>query len=116
MVKRSSSPGHTTLRHAALACAMLASLSANAGAAPKTYVVAIENMQFDPSNLTVKRGDRVVWINKDVFPHTVTAGTHAFDSRSIAANASWSYEPVKAGSYSYGCTFHPTMHGALTVQ
>ncbi|WP_035475216.1 cupredoxin domain-containing protein [Burkholderia sp. WSM2230] len=91
-----------------------AMLSANA--APKTYIVTIENMQFNPATLTVKRGERVQWINKDLFPHTVTAGTHAFDSRSIAANASWFYAPAKPGSYLYGCTFHPTMHGTLTVQ
>ncbi|CAD6537233.1 hypothetical protein LMG28727_03431 [Paraburkholderia kirstenboschensis] len=116
MVKRRRAPGNAALRSTALACAMLASLPANAIAAPKTYVVAIENMQFNPPNLSVKRGDRVVWVNKDIFPHTATADTRAFDSRSIAANASWSYEPGKAGSFPYGCTFHPTMHGALTVR
>ncbi|MEC5408166.1 cupredoxin family copper-binding protein [Paraburkholderia sp. MPAMCS5] len=98
---------------------MLASVASwgNAAlAAQKSYTITIENMQFSPPNLTVKRGDRVIWINKDLFPHTVTADAHAFDSRSIAANASWSYAPARAGNYPYGCTFHPTMHGALTVQ
>ena len=34
----------------------------------------------------------------------------------IAANASWSYIAGKKGEYAYSCTFHPTMHGKLTVQ
>ncbi|MFM0472708.1 cupredoxin family copper-binding protein [Paraburkholderia strydomiana] len=116
MVKLRCAPGAAVRGCAALACAMVALLAANAIAAPKTYVVAIENMRFNPPDLTVKRGDRVVWINKDIFPHTATAETRAFDSRSIAASASWSYEPGKAGTFPYGCTFHPTMHGALTVR
>lgn len=120
--RRLAHDARLALKRAALAGAMLASLAALASwgnaalAAQKTYAITIENMQFNPPNLTVKRGDRVIWINKDLFPHTVTADAHAFDSRSIAANASWSYAPAKAGNYPYGCTFHPTMHGALTVQ
>ncbi|WP_027209688.1 cupredoxin domain-containing protein [Burkholderia sp. WSM2232] len=118
MVKRRA-PGNGALPRATLAGAILALMFAiaSADAAPKSYVVTIENMQFNPPTLTVKRGERVQWINKDLFPHTVTAGgTHGFDSRSIAASASWSYAPAKAGSYPYGCIFHPTMHGTLTVQ
>ena len=124
MASRCAAPRNRTLAPVLLACTMPAAIfmpvwaatSSHALAPPKTYVVTIENMQFNPSTLTVKRGDRVVWINKDLFAHTVTADTHAFDSRSIAAHASWSYEAAKAGSYAYGCTFHPTMRGALNVQ
>lgn len=118
MAKRRA-PGNGALPRAALGGAILALMSAiaPANAAPKSYVVTIENMQFNPPALTVKRGQRVQWINKDLFPHTVTASSaHGFDSHSIAANASWSYAPAKAGSFPYGCTFHPTMHGTLTVQ
>src|SRR5258708_1422987 len=57
----------------------------------RTYVVVIEQMRFDPPVLTVRRGDRVVWVNKDLFPHTASANSKTFDSSSIAPNASWSY-------------------------
>ena len=80
------------------------------------HTVIIENMQFNPAELHVHRGERIVWVNKDLFPHTVTAASHAFDSGSIAANASWAYVPRKAGEYAYGCTFHPTMKAVLKVQ
>ncbi|MDH6153708.1 MULTISPECIES: cupredoxin domain-containing protein [Paraburkholderia] len=96
-------------------CAMLAS-AGNVLAAPETYVVAVEDMRFSPATLKVKRGDRIVWINKDLFPHTVTADNRAFDSGSLPANASWSYVTGRAGTYPYGCSFHPTMHGSLTVR
>jgi plastocyanin len=80
------------------------------------HTVVIENMQYNPAELHVHLGERIVWVNKDLFPHTVTAASHAFDSRSIAANSSWAYVPRKAGEYAYGCTFHPTMKAMLKVQ
>jgi plastocyanin len=79
-------------------------------------VVTIENLQFNPRELHVSRGARVTWVNKDLFPHTVTSKSRAFDSGSIAAGASWSYIASKPGQYPYGCTFHPNMGGVLEVQ
>jgi plastocyanin len=84
--------------------------------AQATHTVVIENMQFNPATLTVRRGERIVWVNKDLFPHTVTSGAKAFDSGSIASDGSWSFTPRKVGSYPYGCTFHPTMKATITVQ
>lgn len=81
-----------------------------------TRVLTIENLQFKPATLTVQRGDRVVWVNKDLFPHTVTATNKAFDSGSIAPGDSWAYVAVRATAFSYGCTFHPTMKGLLKVR
>ena len=80
------------------------------------HTVVIENMQFNPAELQVHRGEKIVWVNRDLFPHTVTSASHAFDSGSIAADSSWTYVAGKAGEYAYGCTFHPTMKGILKVQ
>jgi len=87
------------------------------GATPasKVYVVTIENMQFTPQKLTVHVGDRVEWLNKDLVPHTATADAKAFDSSSIAPNASWEFVAHHAGEYGYDCSFHPTMKATLTV-
>jgi plastocyanin len=83
--------------------------------AAKTHTVVMDGTRFHPETLTVKRGDRVVWVNKDPFPHTATAaGT--FDSRSIAAGKSWTYVARKSGEFAYVCTFHPGMNGTLLVQ
>jgi plastocyanin len=97
----SSGPGAADERHAATHSA---------------HTVVIENMQYNPAQLRVHRGERIVWVNKDLFPHTVTAASHAFDSGSIAADSSWTYVATKAGEYAYGCTFHPTMKGMIEVQ
>lgn len=100
-----------------LAATLLAvSLTGTAVAGPgASHTVTIEGMQFHPPQLTVHRGDRIVWVNKDLFPHTVTSA-RAFDSGSIAANASWSYLANQSGAYAYSCSFHPTMQGRITVQ
>src|SRR5215469_754978 len=86
-------------------------------AAPATqHSVVIENMQFNPPQLTVHRGDRIVWVNKDLFPHTVTSVNKKFDSGSIAAGSSWSWVARSSGEFAYGCTFHPTMKATVKVQ
>ena len=105
-------------RNALLAAALVAALvAAGATAAPQTHTVVIEGMRFHPETLTVLPGDRVVWVNQDVFAHTATAtDSKAFDSRSIAPKASWTYRPRKAGTIAYGCSLHPTMKGTLVVR
>jgi plastocyanin len=88
---------------------------ARAGSTPTAHIVVIQGVAFEPESLTVQRGERVKWINKDPFPHTVTA-RGAFDSHSIAAGATWTYVAHKTGVYAYTCTLHPNMKGILQVQ
>jgi plastocyanin len=103
-----------------LVCAFLAfshfAAAENLDESPRHHVIIIEGMRFNPPTLTVHRGDRITWTNKDLFPHTATANSKAFDSPSIAPNASWSYTVHRSGSYGYICRFHPTMQGTLIVQ
>jgi plastocyanin len=86
-----------------LACVLLAFsrsvAAAEIGASPCTHVIIIEGMRFTPPTLTVHRGDRVTWFNKDLFPHTASASSGAFDLQSIAPNSSWTYTVRKPGSY-----------------
>lgn len=98
------------------AFACLAGIAAGADGARAARTVVIENMQFNPPQMTVRVGERVVWVNRDLVPHTVTSTSKLFDSGSIASNGSWSFIPRKAGAYAYGCSFHPTMQATITVQ
>lgn len=99
---------------AALLCsAVIAAAPTNRAA---THTITVENMAYSPASLVVHRGDRIVWVNKDLFPHTSSATNGAFDSGSIDAGASWSYTATQAGDYPYGCKFHPTMKGELKVE
>ena len=103
---------------AAVMIATLAWTSAHAApvaSAPVTHTVTIDGTRFAPATLTVRRGERVVWVNKDPFPHTATAAG-AFDSGSIAAAASWRFTPRTPGTFDYICTLHPNMKGTLVVR
>ena len=83
---------------------------------PKTHTVTIEGMRFQPEVLTVAPGDTIVWVNKDIVPHTATSKTGSFDSKLIQADKSWRYTIHKKGDFAYICTFHPTMKAMLRVE
>ena len=83
---------------------------------PATHTVTIDGSRFDSGDLTVQAGDTVVWVNKDMFPHTVTSETGGFDSQSIASGESWKYRATKKGEFAYLCSFHPTLAGTLRVK
>jgi len=83
---------------------------------PRTHTVVMDATQFAPAELTVHAGDTVIWVNKDMFPHTATSKAGGFDSQTILAGKSWKYTPKKKGDFPYTCTFHPTMTGTLHVK
>jgi plastocyanin len=85
--------------------------------APTTHTVVIDSMQYQPESLTIAVGDSIVWENHDPFPHTVTSTlAGAFDSRSIAPAASWTFVSRTKGDFPYACMFHPMMKGTLRVE
>jgi plastocyanin len=83
---------------------------------PKTHTVTIDGMRFQPERLTVAEGDTVVWINKDLVPHTATSEAGHFDSQIIQTEKSWKFSAEKKGEFPYVCTFHPTMKASLVVE
>jgi plastocyanin len=79
-------------------------------------VVEIRGMTFQPAVLEVAPGDTVVWINRDIVPHTATAdGRNVWDTGILAQGDSARYIPRRSGETSYICKLHPTMQGGLTV-
>ena len=91
-------------------------LAAGQRARPKMHTVTIEGMRFQPDNLTVARGDSVMWVNKDLVAHTATSEAGRFDSRIIQPAKSWKFTVKNAGDFAYICTYHPTMKATLHVK
>jgi len=83
---------------------------------PTIHTVTIDGTRFSPEALTVSSGDTIVWVNKDLIPHTATSKAGGFDSQIIATGKSWKYVAAKKGRFPYICTFHPTMKGTLRVK
>ena len=84
------------------------------------------NPSYDPTPMTVKKGDAIQVVNKDTTPHTATSGKGAedpnaskmFDTNIIApgASAKISTASLNAGEYPFFCKIHPYMTGNLKVQ
>ena len=87
-----------------------------ADAAPRVHTVLIEGMRYQPEGLTVAAGDTVVWINRDLVPHTATSATGRFDSNEIAPGTSWTHTVRATGEFNYICTYHPLMKAVLRVR
>jgi plastocyanin len=110
--------GAAALRAAGVFCAALAVSSGfvPVEAAAATHTVVMEGVGFVPNVVTVARGDTVVWVNKDPFPHTATAQDKSFDSKEIAPGKSWRFTAKKSGTIPYVCKLHPSMKGTLIVK
>jgi plastocyanin len=82
------------------------------------HTIEIRGMAFHPESLTVAPGDTVVWINRDIVPHTATASGSAakWSTAQLAQGESGRYVPRRAGTIQYICALHPTMRGTLTIR
>lgn len=65
-----------------------------------------------PSGLRV--GDRVTWINKDMFRHTATAQDGSFNV-DLPPGASATVVVRKAGAITVTCRYHPAMKTQLVI-
>lgn len=75
--------------------------------APATAaVVQMRNYAYAQTELRIKAGETVTWMNRDSVMHTVTADDGSFDSGDIAAGASWSMTFGTPGTYTYHCAPH----------
>jgi plastocyanin len=82
-----------------------------------TRTVSIQNFSFKPANITIKRGTRVIWINKDGTQHTATANNAtSFDSGILGPGQRFSHTFKRAGKKAYHCEIHPSMKGSVTVK
>lgn len=79
------------------------------------HVVEIKAMKFQPTELVVKNGDTVVWVNQDIVTHDVTEESgKAWTSSGMPVGASWSLVVTKSADYY--CSIHVVMKGKLLVQ
>jgi plastocyanin len=82
-----------------------------------TRMVVIQGFRFRPAHITVKRGTRVRWVNKDRDTHTVTANqAGSFDSGHLRHGQSYSHTFKSAGKKGYHCEIHPFMRGSVLVK
>jgi plastocyanin len=95
-----------------LLTALTLAMSVSAHAA--TLQITMENLVISPAEASVKVGDTIEWINKDIFAHTATARNGDWDV-TIPPKTTVTSVLKKAGSIDYYCRFHPNMKATLVV-
>jgi plastocyanin len=83
-------------------------------AAAATHVVVIEQMKYAPIP-PLKVGDTVLFDNKDMFRHTVTASNNSFNL-DLMPGARGSLHINSAGRAVFYCKYHPGMRGTMVAK
>jgi plastocyanin len=88
---------------------------APSGEAAKSEKVEIVEFTYQPDPVVVQVGGKVIWQNQDTAPHTATADDGSFDTGTIEKGKIGSETFKEAGTFTYFCEIHPTMHGTVEV-
>ncbi|OHX11487.1 amicyanin [Chromobacterium sphagni] len=99
-----------------LAAMLLMFAEAAAWAAPATITIDIAKFAFNPKEISVAPGTRVVWINRDDTPHTVSGRDKTFASKALDTDDKYEYTFANAGDFNYYCVVHPYMTGTVHVR
>ncbi len=81
---------------------------------PTTHTILIKKMKFIPEELHVNKGDTVIWINKDFYPHDVSKyDNNTWNSSPLNKGESWS--KVVTETEEYYCSLHVVMKGKIIL-
>ena len=101
-------------------------------AAPAKDGVTVNSalLEFDPESVTIKPGQTVTWVGGDNITHVLVQGPYtvgsdglrteqtddqAFSLKLTKKGQQVSHTYDKAGTFTYFCTIHKGMNGAVTV-
>jgi len=92
--------------------------SVTAAATPQAgehrFIVEINKMKFNPDQLTVHKGDTVVWVNNDLPTHCITAENKTWTSSALQPGKFW--KKVINQNENYFCAIHVVMKGKIQVE
>lgn len=92
-------------------------------AAEQKIEIMMTSKGFEPANITVKKGTKVTFVNKDNKSHWPASAPHPthtiypqFDPKAgIAAGKSWNFTFDRAGEWKFHDHLLPTFFGSVTV-
>jgi plastocyanin len=84
--------------------------------AEEISTVEIKGMKFVPDTITVKKGTKLIFINRDIVAHCVTqvGSSQPWTSHSIAAGDDWMLTADSTADYY--CAIHKVMTGKIIVK
>ncbi len=105
---------------AALVAVCVAGMGACSGGKEKAKTtgpeVAVKDIAFKPSTMSVRVGAEVTWTFADKVSHNVTASDGSFHSQNLTTGT-FVHRFDKPGSVAYTCTLHPgQMRGSIEVR
>ena len=93
----------------------VAAISLNIAKASETHTVEISQFAFIPAKITVAAGDTIIWVNRDIVPHTATADNGSWDTGEILTNQQKRIIVAEDQSLSYYCAYHPSMKAEISL-
>jgi amicyanin len=83
----------------------------------KIYNIDISNFKFIQPSISIKKGDTIIWTNKDSAPHTVTSDSGSeLNSATLSTGQTYSHTFNAIGTYNYHCTIHTVMKANIIVE
>lgn len=80
-----------------------------------TNTIKIKNLAFNPSDITVKVGTTVKWVNEDSVMHRLKS-SDVFSSGDLNKGDTFEFKFSEVGTYNYFCEIHPNMKGKVIVE
>lgn len=75
--------------------------------------VEMKNFSFNPASVTIKKGGKVTWTNRDSANHTVVG--EGWQSEPLGSGQTFEKTFGEAGTFDYHCSIHPSMTGKVVV-
>ena len=73
----------------------------------------IREFEFVPAVLQVSAGDRIVWTNFDIVPHTATAKDESWDTGKLDKGEHAEILVTADFAGGYFCRYHPSMEAEI---
>ena len=89
------------------------------GASPPAGTVQMRNFAFVPTEVRVRPGTSVTWVNCEGSagaPHTSTSDRGVWDSPLLGPNQTFVRTFAQAGRFPYHCEPHPFMTATVVVE
>ena len=82
----------------------------------QTTIIEIKNFAFVPEKMTIKKGTKVKFINRDDVKHNAVAQDGTFETALLGKDEEAEVMLDRAGVYKYHCAPHPNMQATLIVE
>lgn len=79
----------------------------------ESHIITMKGMKFIPDDIKANKGDRIIWINKDIVPHNIASDDKTYKSEILQSNDTLILDVTS--NFKYICGLHPTMSGQVSL-